>query len=81
VAHYEARSHEQAEMLSKLKPRNFDDDEDFGAPDEPKDTTEELSFTIEDMQKEEQHIKDLERKKRGLEDRVIAMEKDISGLT
>jgi chromosome segregation ATPase len=80
IAHYEARAQEQAEMLGKLKSRNFDID-DFDVADEAKEPTEELTFTTEDLEQEEHDIKELERKKRGLEDRVTAMEKDISGLT
>ena len=37
-------------------------------------------FTEEDMRIEEEEILELERKKRGLEERVSAMEKDINGV-
>jgi predicted nucleic acid-binding Zn-ribbon protein len=82
LRHYEAQIAEQAEQLSKLnKPRDYDSDyEGDGDPDVPEASAFE-EFTEEDMRREEEEILELERKKRGLEERVSNMEKDISGVT
>lgn len=40
----------------------------------------EILITVEDLEKEEQEIRELERKKRALEDRVSGMERDLGGL-
>lgn len=82
IDHYERRVAEQTEQLNRInRPRDFDsaDDEDegFAAQQQP---AEELVFTEEDMRREEEEVKELERKKRTLEERVSAMEKDISGV-
>lgn len=37
-------------------------------------------MTKEDLMREEEEIRELERKKRGLEDRVTGMERDLGGL-
>lgn len=40
----------------------------------------EILITVEDLEKEEQEIQELERKKGALEDRVSGMERDLGGL-
>ena len=81
IDHYERRVAEQTEQLNKMnRPRDFDeeeDDEDTALQQQP---VEEMVFTEEDMRLEEEEIKELERKRRTLEERVSAMEKDISGV-
>lgn len=42
--------------------------------------TDEIPITVEDVQKEEEEIQELEKKRRALEDRVSGMEKDLGGL-
>ena len=39
-----------------------------------------IPLTREDLEREEQEVKELERKKRGLEERVEGMERDLGGL-
>lgn len=39
-----------------------------------------IPLTKEDLEREEQEIRELERKKRGLEERVTGMERDLGGL-
>ena len=79
LQHYETQIAEQAAQLSKLnKPRDYGSDYD-GEEDLPEAPAFE-DFTEEDMRKAEEEIEELERKKKGLEDRVSAMEKDISGV-
>jgi predicted nucleic acid-binding Zn-ribbon protein len=79
LQHYEAQIADQAAQLSKLnKPRDYGDDYD-GEEEVPEAPVFE-DFTEEDMRALEEEIEELERKKKGLEDRVTAMEKDISGV-
>jgi len=73
VAYYEARAAEQAEQLSRLRmPGEFED-----ARDEEEQEVVEV-YTEEDMALEEVEIKGLEQRKKTLEERVSAMEKDLS---
>lgn len=74
--YYEELAADQAEQLSKLnKPREFGPTED----DDEEETEEEQKFyTEEDMNQEVQETKELERKKRVLEERVAGMEKDLN---
>ena len=71
INYYEELSADQAEQLSKLnKPREFGPTEE----DDEGETEEEQEFyTEEDMRQ-----KELERKKRILEERVAGMEKDLN---
>jgi len=66
------------------RPRHYDDEEDLDegveSAQQPAATQEEQPITAEDMLKEEDEVKELERKKRGLEDRVNSMGRDISGV-
>lgn len=82
IQYYEEQVARQTAQLDRMKrPSEFDDeglDEDVGQDEEVSERAP--AFNIEDMMKEEEEIKDLERKKRGLEDRVTGMEKDLGGL-
>jgi len=51
--------------------------DDLDAEEDPVPLEE---FTEEDMRREEEEILELERKKKSLEERVSAMEKDINGV-
>jgi chromosome segregation ATPase len=83
IEHYEYKVAEQDEQLKQLnKPRDFDDGE---AHDDQGDEAqhappEELPMTEDDLRREEEEIKELERKRRGLEERVNSMGKDITGV-
>lgn len=55
--------------------------EEHGSVREYDDTKlTEVLITAEDLENEEQEIRELERKKRALEDRVSGMERDLGGL-
>jgi hypothetical protein len=61
---------------------DYEDDEDMlEAEDHGADAGEYVApMTKEDLMREEEEIRELERKKRGLEDRVTGMERDLGGL-
>jgi hypothetical protein len=82
IQHYEAKVTEQSSQLSRMnRSRDYGSDYDDGevntAGEEPVVLEE---FTEEDMRIEEEEILELEQKKRSLEERVSAMEKDINGV-
>jgi hypothetical protein len=76
IAYYEARASDQADQLHKLRPKNYDDDDDIDLNVGTQDPPEEI-FTQADVQREEEEIQDLERKKRTLEDRVTRIDQDL----
>ncbi|KAF2234206.1 DASH complex, subunit Spc34 [Viridothelium virens] len=82
IEYYEEEVAQQTAQLNRMnRPAEFEDDgfdEDAGGGEEGIEHT--TAFTVEDMQREEEEIKELERKKQGLEDRVSGMEKDLGGL-
>ncbi|KAL9091451.1 MAG: hypothetical protein Q9165_004837 [Trypethelium subeluteriae] len=82
IEYYEEEVARQTGQLNRMnRPAEFEDDgfdEDAGGGEEVTEHT--AAFTVEDIQKEEEEIKELERKKQGLEDRVSGMEKDLGGL-
>ncbi|GME24363.1 dash subunit spc34 [Neofusicoccum parvum] len=81
VEHYELRVAEQQAQLARMnKPRDYGDDPEESVEPEPEPEVEEAPLTMEDLMKEEEEIRELERKKRGLEDRVNSMGRDISGV-
>ena len=81
IEYYENRLQEQTVQLARLnKSREY-------APEEPDEEEAEPEATImfqpmseEDLRREEEEVRQLERKKRGLEDRVQSMGRDISGV-
>lgn len=80
IHHYEAKVAEQTSQLSRMNRSR-----DYGSDYDGEEIVEEESvpiseFTEEDMRLEEEEILELERKKRSLEERVSAMEKDINGV-
>lgn len=83
IAHYEERVNQQVKELEALNgPSHYEDDNedadmDAGA-DEP--TVTALTITKEDIEREEAEIRELEQKKKALEDRVTDMERDLGGL-
>jgi hypothetical protein len=81
VAHYEAKVARQTRDLEKMnRPGDWEgeeeDEEEAGEVGE----TEELIITDEDLRREGEEIRELERKKKELEDRVSGMERDLGGL-
>jgi hypothetical protein len=76
VDFYEERLAEQTTQLGKLnRNRDYMDDED----PEP-EAQEAPPMTAEDLRREEEELRLLEKKKRDLEARVHSMSRDISGL-
>lgn len=80
IAHYEDRVARNTAQLD-FQRKTYDEEDEQGfdhvttpAPSAPP------RMTREHLQQEEQEIRDLESKKRGLEDRVTGMEKDLGGL-
>jgi chromosome segregation ATPase len=80
IEHYEYKIAEQTTQLSRLnRSRDYLDDE----PEEVEAEMEKPAYepmTAEDLRKEEEEVRQLEKKKRGLEDRVNSMGRDISGV-
>lgn len=80
VGYYEAKVAEQAARLGRMNKR----DDDFGG--EAEEEEEEINavtdslMTEEDLRREEDEVRDLERKKRELQERLRAMDKDLGGL-
>jgi hypothetical protein len=84
IDHYESVVDDQQSQLKQLhRPRDED-----GDGDEPEDPDDEESdrgpgdfvMSEEEMKKEEEEIRELERKKMILEDRVSSLGKDITGV-
>lgn len=86
IEHYEGRIAVQTRELERMnKPTgmsDYEDDEDMMDAEAFGDAEEEsvAPMTKEDLMREEEEIRELERKKRGLEDRVTGMERDLGGL-
>jgi hypothetical protein len=77
IEYYQSRLDEQTAQLSSMKrSRDYDDDDEEEL--EPEPVVEVM--TAEDLRREEEEVRMLESKKRGLEDRVHSMGRDISGL-
>ncbi|KAK7180190.1 hypothetical protein DPSP01_012050 [Paraphaeosphaeria sporulosa] len=74
IEYYESRIAEQAAQLSKLnRSREYVEHE----PEEVENVAHVM--TEEDLRREEEEVRQLERRKRGLEDHVNSMGRDISG--
>ncbi|KAI9881219.1 MAG: hypothetical protein M1830_007197 [Pleopsidium flavum] len=88
IARQEARVEKQAAQLDKMnRPKEFDEDEEDLDRDNVNERRLDAPAGIEETQvnsvdpmREEEEIKELEKKKRGLEDRVSGMERDLGGL-
>ncbi|KAL8840222.1 MAG: hypothetical protein Q9170_001429 [Blastenia crenularia] len=87
IARYESRVSKQTAQLSKLTRR--EESNEYGHAPSPENGSvpnhtiaklDEMPVTLEDLGKEEQDVRDLERKKQALEERVSGMERDLGGL-
>lgn len=60
----------------------YDDGDDVGSEEVDNNENENaaIPLTTEDLEQEEVEIRELEKKKKGLEDRVTGMERDLGGL-
>lgn len=83
IAHYESRVSKQTSQLARIN-RSKDDKEiddlndkvvGIGLP-----TDRDFQATLENLKREEEEIRELQKKKRDLEDRVSGMERDLGGL-
>ncbi|KAF2742687.1 DASH complex, subunit Spc34 [Sporormia fimetaria CBS 119925] len=80
IDYYENRLAEQSVQLNRLnRSREQMADEEEEADVEP-ETTAIQYMSKEDLLREEEEVRALEKKKRGLEDRVTSMGRDISGV-
>lgn len=83
IEHYEGRVALQSRELERMhRPSGAGDyyDDDEGMVDAQEEEELVAPMTKEDLMREEDEIRELERKKRGLEDRVTGMERDLGGL-
>ena len=82
IERYEARLAKQASQLERMnRSKSFDDNEtQIKKRNELPYEQQALEITAEDIEREEAEMKELEKKKRGLEDRVSGYERDIGGL-
>jgi hypothetical protein len=89
VAHYESRVDEQARELERINGpssrfEDHDEDEDDEVMHDDDDAQDEAAnavvVTKEDLEREEAEIRELEAKKKALEERVVGMERDLGGL-
>ena len=82
IAHYEARVAEQTRELQAMnRPTSrggYGDDDEAAEVRASEDTT--IPLSREDLEREEADIRELEKKKKGLEERVTGMESDLGGL-
>jgi len=77
LAYYEAKIAEQQEALEKLNLDRWADDED----DEEKPGEEiRNAVTEDDLRREEDEVRELDRRKKDLQERLRAMDSDLGGL-
>ncbi|KAF6815595.1 dash complex subunit spc34 [Colletotrichum sojae] len=83
LAYYEAKVAEQQAALERMNKDHWmgdgDEEEEQEEEDDDKDEDEDF-MTQEDLRAEEEVVRDLDRKKRELQQRLRAMEKDLGGL-
>ena len=81
IKHYEARVNQQSEDLARINRAAASDDEDIIPYEDDNDNTvTSAPISKEDLEREEAEIKELEKKKQALTERVNGMEKDLGGL-
>jgi hypothetical protein len=82
LAYYETRVHEQAQALERRTKDHQREEDDDLEDDELQTAVEERrdDFTIEELRQEEDDVRELEKKKKELQNRLKATEKDLGGL-
>lgn len=86
LAYYEAKVAEQAERLLRMnkRPDDFGDDEEGDGDGESEDPVNsgimDSLMTEEDLRREEEEVRELDKKKKELQERLRAMDKDLGGL-
>lgn len=79
LAYYEAKVAEQQEALERMNAERWADDDE----DEEAEENEEFGnalFTEEDLRREEEEVRELDRRKKELQATLKALEKDLGGL-
>lgn len=84
IAHHESRISNLNVQLARMnRPKSEDEDEgndlDDGDPTIAVPADEEIYIAPDDLRREEEEIRELEKKKRALEDRISGMERDLGG--
>lgn len=80
LAYYEAKVAEQAEALGRMNKDHWMDEEEEEDDREAATMEKEEILTEEDLKREEEQIRELERKKRELQGRLKTIEEDLGGL-
>lgn len=84
LAYYEAKVASQAERLGRMNKKEdaFGDHDDYDEEEEDEGIIgiTDSFMTEEDLRREEEEVKDLDKKKRELQERLKAMDKDLGGL-
>ncbi|KAL8896662.1 MAG: hypothetical protein Q9192_002962 [Flavoplaca navasiana] len=87
VTKFEARVTKQSAQLAKRNRQGDTNDnrdntsvKDSADLESNEERANDVPITADDLEKEEQEIRELERRKRALEDRVSGMERDLGGL-
>ncbi|KAF4554622.1 Hypothetical protein D9617_4g003770 [Elsinoe fawcettii] len=83
ITHYEDRVARNAKQLDGMYARQGWSEEDLELDTDTVPIEPPISMPVmtkEDLEREEREIRELERKKKGLESRVTEMEKDLGGL-
>ncbi|KAJ9148524.1 DASH complex subunit Spc34 [Pleurostoma richardsiae] len=79
LAYYEAKVAEQSQALERRNKDHWRDEEDDNAEQQREGGSEDV-LTEEDLGGEEEEIRELDRKKKELQERLRAMDKDLGGL-
>lgn len=78
TAYYEAKVAEQTQQLAGMNKGYMEEQGEDEEDDEPEDESQ--VWTEEDLRREEEEAKEMDRKKKELQARLRAMEKDLGGL-
>ncbi|GAM85585.1 hypothetical protein ANO11243_035920 [Dothideomycetidae sp. 11243] len=79
ITHYENKVARNSKQLEGMKKFGYEESDEVEGTAEST-AVPEAAMTREDLEKEEREVRELERKKKGLESRVTEMEKDLGGL-
>ncbi|TLS24530.1 hypothetical protein PpBr36_08253 [Pyricularia pennisetigena] len=80
LAYYEARVAEQTSRLERMNRDRYAEEDDTQDDEEAEDQGVDDGFTEEDLRREEEEVRELDRKKKELQQRLKAMDKDLGGL-
>lgn len=80
IAYHEQRVQKQSEALAGRRGYGDVEEDELEVGGEPAQENTFVALSAEDLEAEENEIRELEAKKKALEDRVAGMEKDLGGL-